>query len=164
MPNWPEVANSLVLLIGKEKMEYKIPLRIVVVEPTEGVNFCLADDEDKLVSVTRSTGADISLDFEAIVKPNRRTGEPNFTGKFAKGTPSKRFFYVNIGKSAGQPDSPWERRAKVWILDISWETIKEVASDPSKILMARYFGKDKEGGPSCAARELLDGNWVIGQK
>jgi len=145
-------------------MEYRVPFRIVIVNPPEDVNFCLADDEDNLVSVTRSAGADISLDLEAIVKPNRRTGAPNFTGKFAMGTPSKRFFYVNIGKFAGQPDSPWERRAKIWISDVSWETVKEVASDPSKILVARYMGRDKDGSPSCAARDLLDGTWAIGKR
>ena len=126
-------------------MEYNVPLRIVIVDPPEGVDFCLTDDEDNLISVTRSTGADIPLDFEAIVKPNRRTGAPNFTGPFASGTPSKRFFYVNIGKSAGQKDSPWERRAKIRISDMSWETVKE-------------------GGPCCAIRDLLDGTWVIGKK
>jgi hypothetical protein len=145
-------------------MEYKVPLRIVVVDPPEDVYFCLADDEGNLVSVTRSTGADITFDFEAIVKANRRTGAPNFTGPFASGTPSKRFFYVNIGKSAGQEDSPWERRAKIWISDISWETVKEVASHPNKVLIARYMGKDKEGGPKCASIDLLDGTWVIGHR
>ena len=83
-------------------MEYKASLRIVVVDPPEDVYFSLADDEGNLVSVTRSTGEDITFNFEAIVKANRRTGAPNFTGPFANGTPSKRFFYVNIGKLAGQ--------------------------------------------------------------
>lgn len=145
-------------------MEYRVPLRIVIVNPPRGVNFCLTDNEDNLVSVTRSTGADISLEFEAIVKPNRRTGAPNFTGRFAMGTPSKHFFYVNIGQFAGQPDSPWERRAKIWISEVSWETVKEVAADPNKVLIARYLGRDKDGGPSCAARDLLDSNWIIGQR
>ena len=145
-------------------MEYRVPLRIVIVNPPEGVNFCLADNQDNLVSVTRSTGVDISLDFEAIVKPGRGTGAPNFTGPFAMGTPSKRFFYVNIGKLAGQPDSPWERRAKIWISDVSWETVKEVAADPDKVLIARFMGRDKDGGPICATRDLLDDTWAIGQK
>ena len=63
-------------------MEYKVPLRIIIVDPPEGVDYCLEDDEENLVSVTRSTGADISLDLEAIVIPNRRSGAPNFTGPF----------------------------------------------------------------------------------
>jgi len=33
-------------------MEYRMPLRIVIVNPPEGVNFCLTDDKDNLVSVT----------------------------------------------------------------------------------------------------------------
>ena len=77
-------------------MEYKIPMRIVVVSPPAGVNFSL-ENNGNLVSVTRSTGEDITFDFHAIVKPQRNTGVPNFTGAFARGTPSKRFFYVNIG-------------------------------------------------------------------
>ena len=145
-------------------MEYKASLRIVVVDPPEDVYFCLADDDGNLVSVTRSTGKDITFNFEAVVKANRRTGVPNFTGPFANGTPSKRFFYVNIGKLAGQKDTLWERRAKIWIADISWEIVKEVALHPNKVLIARYMGKDKEGGPRCGSVDLLDGTWVIGQR
>ena len=145
-------------------MEYRVSLRIVIVNPPENVNFCLVDDADNPVSVIRSTGADISLDFEAIVKPNRRTGAPDFTGAFARGTPSKRFLYVNIGRLADQPDSPWDRRAKIWISDVSWETVKEVASDPNKVLIARYMGKGEDGSPSCATRDLLDDTWIIGQR
>ena len=60
-----------------------------------------------------STGDDIVFEFQTIVKPNQRTKKPNFTGPFTRGTPSKRFFYINIGQSAGQKDTPWQRRAKV---------------------------------------------------
>ena len=151
-------------------MEYKIPMRIVVVSPPVGVNFSL-DNNGELVSVTQSTGEDIMFDFHAVVKPQRNTGVPNFTGPFARGTPSKRFFYVNIGELAGQPESEWCRRAKIWIStgypkslnqeEVTWQIVKEVSENPNKVLMARYMGTGDDGGPSCATTELIDGGWII---
>ena len=96
-------------------MKYKLALRIVVVSPPVGVNFSLENDKGNLVSITQSTGKDITFDFDTVVKAHRNTGTPNFTGAFARGTPSKRFFYVNIGKLADQADCEWERRVKIWI-------------------------------------------------
>ncbi len=151
-------------------MEYKIPMRIVVVSPPVGVNFSL-ENNGELVSVTQSTGEDIMFDFHAVVKPQRNTGAPNFTGPFARGTPSKRFFYVNIGELAGQPDCEWCRRAKIWIStgypkslnqeEVTWQIIKKVSKNPNKVLMARYMGTGDDGGPSCATSELIDGGWII---
>ena len=154
-------------------MEYKIPMRIVVVSPPVGVNFSL-ENNGNLVSVTQSTGEDITFDFDAVVKPQRNTGVPNFTGTFARGTTSKRFFYVNIGELAGQADCEWERRAKIWIStgypksliqeEVTWQMVKAVSENPSKVLMARYMGTDKDGGPSCATIELIDGGWIIADR
>ena len=154
-------------------MEYKIPMRIVVVSPPAGVNFAL-ENNGNLVSVTQSMGEDITFDFDAVVKPQRNTGVPNFTGAFARGTPSKRFFYVNIGELAGQPDCEFSRRAKIWIStgypkslrqeEVTWDMVKEVSENPNKVLMARYMGTDKYGGPSCATTELIDGGWIITDK
>ena len=119
-------------------------------------------------------GEDIAFDFDAVVKPQRNTGVPNFTGAFARGTPSKRFFYVNIGELAGQPDCELSRRAKIWIStgypkshlqeEMTWQMVKEVCQNPNKVLMARYMGTDKDGGPSCATVELIDGGWIIADR
>jgi len=136
-------------------MDYTVILRIVVVSPPAGYIFFLEDDKGNPNSITESTGEDITFDFDAIAKENRRIGAPNFTGPFARGTPSKRFFYINIGE-AGQENPSWDRRAKIWISDVSWSTIKKVASDPNKVLMARYMGTSEHGGPNCATCELLD--------
>lgn len=139
----------------------QIPLRIIIVNPPESVAFSLEDNKGNLIAATLSTGDDIILDFEATVRPDRTSGDPNFTGPFARGTPAKRFFYVNIGKRAGQPDSIWNRRAKVPIKDVTWDTIETVTADPGKVLMARYQGTDKKGEPGCATVPLLGGGWVI---
>ena len=154
-------------------MEYKIPMRIVVVNPPVGVNFSL-ENNGNLVSVAQSTGSDITFDFDAIVKARRNTGLPDVTGAFARGTPSKRFFYINIGEMAGQADCKWSRRAKIWISsgypkfnvqeEVTWQMVKEVSQNPIKVLMARYMGTDEEGGPRCASIELIDGGWVVADR
>ncbi len=148
-------------------------MRIVVVSPPVGVNFSL-ENNGNLVSVTQPTGSDITFDFDAVVKEHRNTGIPNFTGAFARGTPSKRFFYINIGESAGQADCPRSRRAKIWIStgypkfnlqeEVTWQMVKEASQNPNKVLMARYMGTDEEGGPSCASIELLDGGWIVADR
>ncbi|HHZ89925.1 TPA: hypothetical protein EYN65_05210 [Candidatus Poribacteria bacterium] len=118
-----------------------------------------------------STGDDIVFEFQTIVKPNQRTKKPNFTGPFARGAPSKRFFYINIGQSAGQKDTPWQRRAKVWIngwpkyvkpspKEITWQMVHEVATDPSKMLMTRYQGMADDGSPSLHGA----GGWKVALK
>lgn len=123
----------------------------------------MEDDKGNKINLTQSKGEDITFDFEASVKENRNIGEPNFTGPFAKGTPSERFFYVC---SEG-------RRAKIWISGgiprkqyvvaspVTWQMVKEVASNPNKVLMARYMGTGKDGGPNCATCELIDGGWIV---
>jgi hypothetical protein len=83
-------------------MEYQATLRIVLLNPPNGVLYCLEDDNERFVSATMSTGDDIVFEFQTVVKPNQRTKKPNITAPFARGTPSKRFFYINIGQSAGQ--------------------------------------------------------------
>ncbi len=154
-------------------MAYKVSMCIVVVSPPVGVDFSL-ENNGNLVSVTQSTGEDITFDFDTVVKAHRNTGVPNFTGAFARGTPSKRFFYVNIGELAGQADCKWSRRAKIWISsgypkfnlqeEVTWGMVKAVSQNPNKVLMARYMGTDKDGGPSCATVELIDGGWIIANK
>ena len=96
-------------------MEYQVILRIVLLNPPNGVLYCLEGDNERFVFATMSTGDDIVFEFQTVVKPNQQTKNPNFTGPFARGIPSKRFFNINIGQSAGQKDTPWQRRAKVWI-------------------------------------------------
>jgi hypothetical protein len=144
--------------------EYKVSLRIVAVKPPVGYKFWMQDDKGNKINLTQSKGEDITFDFEASVKENRNTGELNFSGPFAKGTSSSRFFYVN---NEG-------RRAKIWISGgtkayvvpspITWKMVKEVASDSSKVLMARYWGTGRDGGPNCATCELIDGGWVVASR
>lgn len=149
-------------------MEYQVILRIVLLNSPHGVLYCLQDDNGRFVSATMSTGNDIVFEFQTVVKPNQQTKNPNFTCPFARGTPSKRFFYINIGQLAGQKDTPWQRRAKVWINgwpksvkprpeEITWQMVNEVAINPNTVLMTKYQGMADDGSPSLHGA----GGWQI---
>jgi len=152
-------------------MEYQVTLRIVLLNPPNGVLYCLEDDNERFVFATMSTGDDIVFEFQTVVKPNQRTKKPNFTGPFARGIPSKRFFYINIGQLAGQKDTPWQRRAKVWISgwpkyvkpppkEITWQMVHEAATNSGKVLMTRYQGMADDGSPSLHGA----GGWEVASK
>ena len=152
-------------------VEYQVTLRLVLLSPLSDVLYCLEDDQGRFVSTTKSTGHDIVFDFPALVKPNRRSKKPNFTGPFSRGTPAKRFFYINIGQSAGQKDSPWQRRAKVWIsgwpkyvqpppAEITWPMVHQVAAETSKVLMTEYRGPADDGSPGLHGAS----DWKVGLK
>ena len=140
-------------------MEYQVTLLIVLLNPPNGMLYCLQNDNGRFIFTTMSTGDDIVFEFQTVVKPNQRTKKPNFTGSFARGILSKRFFYINIGQLAGQKDTPWQRRAKVWISgwpkyvkpppkEITWQMVHEAATNSGKVLMTRYQGMADDGGPS----------------
>ncbi|MEK7395423.1 MAG: DUF5990 family protein [Candidatus Poribacteria bacterium] len=140
-----------------------LKLRIVAVNPPVGFWFWLKDDKGNNFSITESKGEDITFDFDVIVKENKKNSSPNFAGSFASGTANERFFYVNYGKIASQ----MEGRAKIWISgkhiksSIDWKIIKETASDPGKLLMAKYKASGKDGKLASATVELIDGVWFI---
>jgi hypothetical protein len=103
----------------------------------------------RTVQTQRSNGEDLRFDGTVTVKGDRGDGPPNFLGPLTQGPPTGRFLYIDIGKSAGQADSDWDRRLKVPLGGISWEMI-ERAADPELVLEARLPGTGRDGGPSCA--------------
>jgi Family of unknown function (DUF5990) len=145
------------------KLETELPLRIVLVAPPAGVDFGLQDGKGsayKTIQKQRSRDADLSFEFTVTVKDNREDGLPNFLGPLAQGPTTGRFIYIDIGKSAGQFDSCWERRIKVPLGGISWDMIEKASADPKLILEARLPGTGKDGGPSCATVKPTEG-WKV---
>jgi hypothetical protein len=69
-----------------------------------------------------------------------------------------RFIYINIGKSAGQFGSCWERRLKIPLGGITWEMIEKAST--KMLLEARLPGTGKDGGPSCATVKPTEG-WAV---
>lgn len=145
------------------KSEFAVPLRIVLVEPPPGVDFGIQDGKGnnyKTIAVQRSKAGNLTLECTINVKGNRADSPPIFVGSTAQGPPTGRFIYIDIGKSAGQIDSCWQRRIKIPLEGITWDMIDLVLNSPKRLLQATIPGTGKDGGPSCATVRPLDG-WKV---
>ena len=144
-----------------QKGESKVKLRIVLIAPPSGVDFGVQEgkgNDYKTIDKQRSKDADLTFEFTVTVKDNRDDGLPNFLGPLTHGPTTGRFIYINIGKSAGQFDSCWDRRLKIPLGGITWEMIEKAAMNMS--LEARLPGTGKDGGPSCATVKPTEG-WKV---
>ena len=145
------------------KPEIVVPLRIVLVDPPPGVDFGIQEgkgNDYKTISVQRSKAGKLTLECSITVRGNRADGSPNFSGLIAQGPPTGRFIYIDIGKSAGQFDSCWQRRIKIPLEGITWEMIDTVLEKPKRVLQGTIPGTGKDGGPSCATVKPIDG-WKV---
>ena len=143
--------------------EITVPMRIILIAPPLGVDFGIQEgkgNDYKTIQVQRSKASDLQCEFGVGVKGNRDDGPPNFVGSVVQGPPTGRFIYIDIGKSAGQIDSCWQRRIKVPLQGITWEMIDSAACFPKRILQATIPGTGKDGGPSCATVKPVDG-WKV---
>jgi len=134
-------------------MVVELRLRIVLERPPDGVDFGLQQGKGtdyRAIQTQRSSGDDLTFEGTVTAKGDRGEGVPNFLGPLTQGPPGGRFLYIDIGKSAGQVGSGWERRIKVPLSGISWEMIEQVSADPELVLEARLPGTGRDGGPSCA--------------
>jgi hypothetical protein len=139
--------------------EFDLPLRITLLRPPPGVYFCLQSGQGDLVEQKVSSGDDLSFDLTVRARQSGADVPPRFLGPFTQGPPDQRFVYIRCGIMAGQPASPWSRRAKVPLTTITWPLIQAVLKTPGRRLEARYTGTAKDGGPTCATVKLLDQGW-----
>lgn len=147
----------------ESKSEIVLPLRIVLVAPPIGVDFGIQHgkgNDYQTISVKRSKKGNVVLECTINVKSDRTAGLPNFSGPITQGPPAGRFIYVDIGKSAGQFDSRWQRRIKIPLAGITWEMIDDLLAKPNQSLVAEIPGTAKDGGPSCATVKPSDG-WKV---
>lgn len=145
-------------------MPRELSLRITVLHPPPGVTFGVQRGQGgkaDLVAPTRSTTESLTFDITVRVGNDPADGPPRLLGPFVQGPPAGRFVYVNSGTLAGQADSCWTRRAKVFLTGISWPLIEEVMSKPDAVLEARIRGVARDGGPACAKVPLLEGGWKV---
>jgi len=80
---------------------------------------------------------------------NPKTGQPNFLGEFAQGTPNNRFIYLCWGERVGEDWDPF-RRAKIRLDGLTWEQIQTAQTTGKPIDMTANM-TDKKGGPACGS-------------
>ena len=128
-------------------------LRITLVAPPAGVLYALQDGEAPVGQVM-ADGGDLSRDVSVrFVEDDKGV---RYLGPFVKNQGGRRFVYFRVGTSAGQHDSPWTRRGKVWMEDIPHALAHEAAAT-SRRIEARFPGRAKDGGPSCATVRPIGG-------
>src|SRR5262245_50615943 len=149
--------------LGRWIIESELALRLVLVDPPGEVDFGIQSGRGsgyETLFVQRRTSGDISFDFSMNVAESPKDGRPNFLGPFAQGPPAGRFIYIDVGTYAGQKGTPWARRMKIPLQEITWALVKATRSTEGARLEARIPGRGRDGGPNCATVKLL-GTWQI---
>ncbi len=142
-------------------MSEPVPLRIVVVAPPSGVPWALQVGRDELIPPAGRSPDALAFELAVTLAPNAPDAAPVFRGPAAQGPPAGRFVYLCAGRRAGDPGSPWERRAKVPLGGITAEHLARLRETPGGVLEARIQGTARDGGPACATVPLLAGGWAV---
>lgn len=138
----------------------ELPFRIVILDPPPGVVFRMQRGRSELVPPSAESASALTFDFTLRVADDARdNSSPRLLGPFAQGPPAARFVYVNSGKHAGQPDSCWDRRAKVHLREVTASLIAQAAASGA-VIEARIAGTGRDSGPACATVPIL-GGWRL---
>lgn len=151
-------------MCARSATDHEIPLRLIVRRPPPGVRFAMQYGPTAIADLVPPANATSdSLTFEITVRLGApRGGELlRFLGPFVHGSPGARFLYVNSGQLAGDPDSCWNRRAKVWLEDITAAQVEAVIEGPGGVLEAEVPGTGTDGGPVCASTHVQGRGWRV---
>src|SRR6185436_8901130 len=99
----------------------QVPIRIVLIAPPKDVRYGIQRGRGSGYDVDfaqEPKRGDVTFDFTLTVAPGKGS-QQNFLGEHVQGAAGRRFVYVDVGKYAGQHDSPWARRMIVRLDDIS---------------------------------------------
>lgn len=141
-------------------MKHEIPFRVIVTNPLPGVTMQVQKGKSELLLPSTVSASSISFEFDVTVDINEDS--LNFLGKYAQGPKDTRFIYVNSGTCAGQVETCWTRRAKLSLMSINANQIRNVSSDPSLCIEATMRGTGRDGGPTCAS--VKDIEWQVASK
>lgn len=120
-----------------------ITLRLTVADPVPGVRYSLQRDDTPFEPVI-ATEAPLSFDV-----PVRLSADNRVLGPFVRREgPQRRFVYIRIGQSAGDPASVWTRRAKIDIHDIPPSLLDQART--GRTLEIVVPGRGADGSPACA--------------
>ena len=126
-----------------------LTLRIILADPPPGVVFSKQDAKSRPVDPVRAEGGDLAFDIPITLTPKPDGLRP--CGGFVRNDDRGRFVYVASGRQAGDCQTEWSRRIKVYLRDLP--------ADPAAgdILEATIAGRAADGGPTCATAPLLSG-------
>ena len=140
-------------------MEAELLFHIVLEHPPAGVDFGLQKGKGNFyetIQKQRSAGKHLYFEFTAGIK-KAKDGAPDFTGQVVQGPAGGRFIYINIGASAGQFNSEYNRRLKIPLYTITWNAIHQTTAKPDQLLETNVPGTAKDGSPTCATVKPFNG-------
>lgn len=123
-----------------------VQMRIVIETPVPGVLHSLqSKDGHPLDPKVTQSGEPLTFDFPVRIAPG-----PKFFGdQVRREGPTRRFVYIRIGQSAGDPSSPWSRRMKIDIHDLE-QALLDRATEAGGVVEMIVNGTGKDGSPACA--------------
>lgn len=146
-------------------MEQELTFRIILLKPTQGVVFGLQKGSgNQYETIQKQIGASGEMVFDCPVTvkgDEQKDPLPRLTGPFVQGSAPNKFIYIDIGTSAGQMDSPWTRRLKIPLVGITWDFVKQLASNAKAMPGTRVEGTGRDGGPNCATVKPFAGWWLM---
>lgn len=137
-----------------------VTLRLVIDDPVPGVALAVQRGRDAIVPPVRITDAAVTFELTATVR-TRPDGTRTLAGDVVQGPPAARFIYVTVGMRAGQPGSPWDRRAKVPLSSLPETLLATACERTDTVLVAHIGGRARDGGPACASVPLTGGGWRL---
>lgn len=133
--------------------EALVTFRLTILAPVPSVALCLQGKDGVLVDVRMPTGRDLTFDVPARMAEGKDGFR--FLGDHVRVEgKTRRFFYVGIGRGAGQTDTEWSRRAKIDFPEITPVLAKRALAG-GLVMDATMQGKDKKGEPACATIKLV---------
>ena len=132
-------------------------------DPPPGVIFAVQRGRSELLPPFEVQAGSPAFAFTLRLSQAPEGKEFNFLGEFAQGPASDRFVYVDSGTLAGQPDSCWERRAKLKLAAVPRSLVQAAANNPKRALLAVLRGAAPDGGPICATVPLGAVSWAVAE-
>ncbi|MEO8329072.1 MAG: DUF5990 family protein [Candidatus Nanopelagicales bacterium] len=130
--------------------DQEIAMRITVRRSPTGVAIAVQRGSAELLEPSTQSPDACVFDFTVRVGAMSAGNLPRLLGPFTQGPPLARFVYVNTGQRAGQPASPWSRRAKLPLRGITASMIQSALRTPGARIETEFEGTGTDGGPTCA--------------
>jgi hypothetical protein len=134
-------------------------LHIILQKPPAGIHFGLQKGHGnnfEIVDIQVSGMVDLHFILPIDIRGDKqKVDSPQFGGPFVQGPPAEKFIYVSIGTMAGQLNSPWTRRLKIPLRNITWEMIDKAMANSG--LETIVPGTAKDGSPTCATVKPFTG-------